>query len=572
MEHASAHIPHPIRKKLFMEFLVDLFGGNGLATTLLYICITGFVGVLLGKLSLGNVKLGIAGVLFTGIILAHFGAKFNGEMLHFAQEFGLILFVYAIGIEVGPRFFSSFKGDGLLLNVFAVCIILGGFGVAIALHYIFDVKPEVITGIMCGAVTNTPGLGAARQVVDNYLAVHPDANLDASYLGSGYAMAYPLGVLGIILTMILIKIIFRIKISKEVDDYNTSLNSGKHLESVTVTINNENLYGKTIDYIVDFVDKELVFSRIERNGEYFIPTADFVVEKNDIIHGVANDDTIANIRLKIGEVEIGQKSAIEGNLIMRNFMITNHKIAGKTLEALGIYRRYPANITRIYRAGLEILPTLRTTVEVGDSVRVVGKKDVMDAIKAELGDSIAEWSHPNIVPLFLGIALGLIVGSAQFFIPGLPVPAKLGLAGGPLLVAILLGWRGRIGNMTFYMNSGANMILREMGIVLFLACVGLGAGGKFVDTFVNGGYVWVGYGFAITFIPIIIVGIIARLFKVNYLKICGFIAGSMTDPPALEYANSLSSTHAQSTGYATVYPLTMFLRILLGQTLILILL
>lgn len=555
-----------------MEFLVNLFGGNGLATTLLYICITGFVGVLLGKLSVGKVKLGIAGVLFTGIILAHFGAQFNGEMLHFAQEFGLILFVYAIGIGVGPRFFSSFKGDGFLLNIFAICIVFGGFGIAVALHYMFDVKPEVITGIMCGAVTNTPGLGAARQVVDNYLAENPTANIDASFLGSGYAMAYPLGVIGIILTMIIIKAIFRIKISKEVDDYNASLNTGKHLESVTVSVHNENIFGKTVGYIVDFVDKELVFSRIERGGEFLVPTADFVVEKDDIIHGVANDDTIANIRVKIGEVEIGQKCAVEGDLVMRNFMITNHKLAGKTLEDLGIYRRYPANITRIYRAGLEILPTKRSTVEIGDSVRVVGKKSVMDSIKAELGDSIAEWSHPNIVSLFIGIALGLIVGSAQFFIPGLPVPAKLGLAGGPLLVAILLGWKGRIGNMTFYMNSGANMILREMGIVLFLACVGLGAGGKFVDTFVNGGYVWVGYGFAITFIPIFIVGIIARILKVNYLKICGFIAGSMTDPPALEYANSLSATHAQSTGYATVYPLTMFLRILLGQTLILILL
>lgn len=555
-----------------MDFLVNLFTGNGLASTLLYICITGFAGVLLGKLSVGKIKLGIAGVLFTGIILAHFGARFNGEMLHFAQEFGLILFVYGIGIDVGPRFFSSFKGDGFLLNIFALGIVFGGFGVAIALHYMFNVKPEVITGIMCGAVTNTPGLGAAKQVVSNYLAEHPTADLDESFLGSGYAMAYPLGVMGIILTMILIKAIFRIKISKEVDDYNDKLNTGTHLESVTVTITNENLIGKTIEYITDFVDKELVFSRIERGGEFLVPTAAFVVEKGDIVHGVAGDNTIDNIRLKLGSVEIGQKGTIEGDLVMRRFMVTNKKIAGKTFEELGIYRRYPANITRVFRAGFEILPTKRTTIEVGDNVRVVGRKESMDAIKAELGDSIAEWSHPNIIPIFLGIALGLIVGSIPFFIPGLPAPAKLGLAGGPLLIAIILGWKGRIGNMSFYMNSGANMILREMGIVLFLACVGLGAGGKFVETFLDGGYMWVAYGFAITFIPLFIVGIIARIMKVNYLKICGFMAGAMTDPPALEYANSLSATHAQSTAYASVYPLTMFLRILLGQTLILILL
>lgn len=555
-----------------MDFIVDLFTGNGLATTLIYICITGCVGVYAGKLGVGKVKLGIAGVLFTGIILAHFGAKFDPEMLHFAQEFGLILFVYAIGIDVGPRFFSTFKGDGLLLNIFALCIVFGGFGVAIALHYMCDVKPEVITGIMCGAVTNTPGLGAAKQVVSNYIAENPNADLDESFLGSGYAMAYPLGVMGIILTMILIRAIFGVKVSKETDKYNESLNTGSHLESVTIKISNENLFGKTIEYITDFVDKELVFSRIERNGEFLVPTAEFVVEKGDIVHGVASDSKIQNLRLKLGDLEIGQKGSVEGDLIMRRFLITNHKIAGKTLEDLGIYRRYPANITRIFRAGIEILPTKRTTVEVGDTVRVVGKKESMDAIKAELGDSITEWSHPNIIPLFLGIALGLLVGSIPFFIPGLPAPAKLGLAGGPLLIAILLGWKGRVGSMSFYMNTGANMMLREMGIVLFLACVGLGAGGKFVDTFLNGGYMWVAYGFAITFLPIFIVGCVARLMKVNYLKICGFMAGAMTDPPALEYANSLSATHAQSTAYATVYPLTMFLRILLGQTLILILL
>ncbi len=555
-----------------MDFIVDLFSGNGLATTLIYICITGFVGVMLGKLSIGKIKLGIAGVLFTGIILAHFGARFNGDMLHFAQEFGLILFVYAIGIDVGPRFFSTFKSDGLLLNIFALCIIFGGFGIAIAIHYLFNVPAEVITGVMCGAVTNTPGLGAAKQVVSDFNAANPSMAIDDSMLGSGYAMAYPLGVIGIILSMILIKAFFRIRIPKEVDDYNESLGAGNKLESVVVKITNQNLFGKTIDHIVSFVDKELVFSRIERKGEFLVPTADFVIEEGDIVHGVSDDNNIENLRIKLGSVEVGQKAEIDGDLVMRRFMITNHKIAGMTLEQLGIFRRYAANITRIYRAGFEVLPTKRTTIEVGDAVRVVGKKEIMPQIKAELGDSISEWSHPNIIPLFMGIALGLLVGSIPFFIPGLPAPAKLGLAGGPLLIAILLGWKGRIGDMTFYMNSGANMMLREMGIVLFLACVGLGAGAKFVETFLNGGYMWVAYGFAITFIPLIIVGTVARIMKINYLKICGFMAGSMTDPPALEYANGLSATHAQSTAYAAVYPLTMFLRILLGQTLVLILL
>lgn len=553
-----------------MDFIVDLFTGDGIATALIYISLTIAIGLLAGKLEVKKVRLGVAGVLFTGIILAHFGAHVNAEMLHFAQEFGLILFVYAIGIDVGPRFFSTFKSDGLLLNIFAVSIVLMGFGIAYALKYIFDIEPAVITGIMCGAVTNTPGLGAARQVVSDYNELN-GAAIDGELLGMGYAAAYPLGVIGILISMMVIRAIFRVKIDKEADDYNAALAaSNKHLESVVVKITNPNLLGKTVEYVSTVLDKELAFSRIERQGEFLIPTADMTLVEGDIIHGVSADECLESIRVKVGEVEIGQKREVEGRLVMQKFMITNNKIAGKTIEQLGIYRRYPANITRIFRAGMEILPTHQTTIEIGDTVRVVGKKDVMNDIKRELGDSIKEWSHPNIISLFLGIAIGLLVGSIPFAFPGLPAPAKLGLAGGPLLVAILLGWKGRIGSMKFYMNSGGNMMMREMGISLFLACVGLGAGGKFVSTVVNGGYMWVLYGFIITVVPLLIVGTIARLKKVNYLKICGFLAGSMTDPPALEYANGLSATNAQSIGYATVYPLTMFLRILLGQTLVLI--
>ncbi len=292
--------------------------------------------------------------------------------------------------------------------------------------------------------------------------------------------------------------------------------------------------------------------------------------EGDVIHGVANSNNIDDIRLKLGNTEIGQKQPIDGDLVMRRFMVTNSKVAGRTINQIGIFRRYPANITRVYRTGIEILPTRQTTLEIGDHVRIVGKKEVMDDIKKELGDSIHEWSHPNIIAIFMGITLGLLVGSIPIFIPGLPVPAKLGLAGGPLLVAILLGWKGRVKKFSFYMNTAANMMLREVGICLFLGCVGLGAGGGFVNTFMNGGYWWVLYGFVITVVPILLVSIIARILKVNYLKICGFVAGSMTDPPALEFANGLSPVQAQSTAYATVYPLTMFLRILLGQTLILI--
>ncbi len=555
-----------------MNFLVDLFSGNGIATSLLYICLTAFVGSVVGKIKVGSVKLGIAGVLFTGIVLAHFGAQVNHDMLHFAQEFGLILFVYAVGIDVGPRFFSSFRSDGLLLNGLAVAIILLGFGISLSFHYFGGIDANVMAGVMCGAVTNTPGLGAARQVISDYNAslAPGQTPMDGDVLGSAYAMAYPLGVIGILATMLLVRAIFRIKIDKEVDSYNESLCSGGQIESVVVKITNTNLFNRTVEYISNFVDSEFTFSRVERNGEFLIPTANFVIMEGDVIHGVANSNNIDDIRLKLGDTEIGQKQPIDGDLVMMRFMVTNSKVAGRTINQIGIFRRYPANITRIYRTGIEILPTKQTTLEIGDHVRVVGKKEVMNDIKKELGDSIHEWSHPNIIAIFMGITLGLIVGSIPIFIPGLPVPAKLGLAGGPLLVAILLGWKGRVKKFSFYMNTAANMMLREVGICLFLGCVGLGAGGTFVDTFVNGGYWWVLYGFVITVVPILLVSIIARLLKVNYLKICGFVAGSMTDPPALEFANGLSPVQAQSTAYATVYPLTMFLRILLGQTLILI--
>ncbi len=553
-----------------MDFLVDLFTGSGIASSLLFICLTCFVGSILGKLKICGVKLGIAGVLFTGIILAHFGATVNHDMLHFAQEFGLILFVYAIGIDVGPRFFSSFRSDGLLLNGLAVAIIFLGFGIALCFHYFGGVDANVMAGVMCGAVTNTPGLGAAKQVISDFNAANPGAGIDGSVLGSAYAMAYPLGVVGILLTMIVVRLVFRIKISDEVASYNKSLNKGGQLESVSIKITNENLYNRTVEYISGFVDKEFTFSRIERGGEFLIPTASFEIKNGDILHGVASSNNIEDLRLKLGEVEIGQKKEVDGNLVMQRFLVTNSRVAGHTISQIGIFRRYPANITRIYRTGIEILPTKDTTLEIGDAVRIVGRKDVMKDIKAELGDSIHEWSHPNIIAIFMGISLGLLVGSIPFFIPGLPAPAKLGLAGGPLLVAILLGWKGRVGKFSFYMNTAANMMLREMGICLFLGCVGLGAGGTFAETFVGGGYWWVLYGFVITVVPILVVSIIAHFLKVNYLKICGFVAGSMTDPPALEFANSLSPVQAQSTAYATVYPLTMFLRILLGQTLILI--
>ncbi len=397
------------------------------------------------------------------------------------------------------------------------------------------------------------------------------AAASAAETGMAYALAYPFGIIGIIITMLLVRLLFRIKVDKEIEEYNKTL-GGKEtkLESVKITVTNPNLYGKDIDYIKHIMDRELVVSRIFRNGEYILATDEEIIQPGDVIYGVSAQNLLENLQFKIGNVVIADKEEVSGPLATINVLVTKGNIAGKTIEQVGIYRRYPANITRIFRNGIKILPTLKTTLELGDTVKVVGKKEILNDVRKELGDSVKELAKPNIVSIFLGIFLGIILGSIPIFIPGLPAPAKLGLAGGPLLVAILLGHKGRINKLSFYMTPGANLFMKELGIILFLSCVGLLSGGKFVETITNGGLQWMLYGVIITFVPIMLIGITGRLLKINYLKIYGCIAGSMTDPPALEFANSIAPVQAQSTAYAAVYPLTMFLRVLLAQIFVLI--
>jgi putative transport protein len=527
---------------------------------------TAFTGVMAGKLEVKSVKIGVAGVLFSGILIAHCGAPVDVHVLHFVRDFGLILFVYSIGLDMGPRFFSSFRKDGLLLNLLATGVTLGGFGIACLIYCFTDLSPAVIVGILCGAVTNTPSLGAAQQV----LAEQGVAGSAVSETGMAYAVAYPFGVLGIIISILLIRLFFRINTLAEVKSYTEALGSSEaKLQSVEITVVNPGLFGKTIEFVKHIMDKELAVSRIVRNGESIVATDEEMIQQGDVICGVSAQNLIESLEIKIGKVEIARHREISGPLAMINVLLTNRKLAGKTIEQIGIYRRYPANVTRIFRSGMKILPTLETTLELGDTVRVVGKKEILNDVKKELGDSVNELAKPNILSIFLGIFTGIILGSVPIFIPGLPAPAKLGLAGGPLLIAIVLGYRGRIGNLNFYMTPGANLFMRELGIILFLSSVGLLSGEKFVETILCGGWQWMLYGIAVTFVPIMAAGIIARLLKVNYLKICGCLSGSMTDPPALEFANSIAPVQAQATAYATVYPLTMFLRVLLAQIFVL---
>lgn len=547
--------------------LLNLFSKTGTASTLIFLSFTGIAGVLLGKIRFFNIKLGIAGVLFAGLLVGHLGAETDHNVLHFVKEFGLILFVYSIGLEVGPRFIPSLKSNGLKLNMLAMGIVVLGFLVAITIKLVFNVPTAVITGIMSGAVTNTPGLGAAQQVIAEQYA-NPELT---GLTGMGYAVAYPFGIIGIILTMLLLRFFFKVKIKDEAREYTQKLSgvSGK-VQAINLKVSNQVLFNKPYTLLRETLDGEFVLSRVLRNGEFFVPEENETVQQGDVIYGVSSKKYFSALELKIGELNKTKETEITGRMGMRHVVFTNKKLAGKTVKQIGLSRRYPVNITRIFRAGGEILAHENDVIEFGDTIRIVGERKVLQEVAGVLGNSMKELSHPNIIPILIGILGGVLLGSIPIALPGLPAPAKLGLAGGPLVVALFLGSKGRVGKLNFYMTPGANLFIRELGIILFLACVGIGAGKHFVETIVNGGYMWMVYGIAITAIPILIIGFIARLLKFNYLSICGLLAGSMTDPPALEYANSLSPIQAQSTAYATVYPLVMFMRVLLAQVLVLL--
>ncbi len=547
---------------------IELFKETTTSSTLLNLAVISVLGVAIGKISIGKVRLGIAGVLFAGLLVGHFGGQFDSHVLHFIKEFGLILFIYSIGIEIGPRFITSFRSSGLKMNLLAAMIIFLGFFIAIAIKVIFDLDTEVAVGLMCGGVTNTPSLGAAQSLIGEQFANGAEM---AKTTGMSYAIAYPFGIIGIILVMFLVRFIFKIKLDKEIDNYDQDLKKhSTQVQAINITISNPNLKGKSIDFIKESLDDDFVFSRISRDGEFIIPDKDFKVEMGDVVYGLSSKDSFARLELTVGKVKKTEKFKYEGQMVMRHIIITNRKITGKPLKESNISGLFPANITRIFRGDTEIIPQANTTLEFGDTVRVVGARNKMTEVANFLGNSLQSLSHPNLVPLFIGILLGVLLGSIPIFIPGLPAPAKLGLAGGPLIIALLLGHKGRVGKLDFYITPSANKFIRELGIILFLACVGIGSGKHFWETLMNGGLTLMGLAAFITFLPLFITGVLARFLKLNYLSICGLLSGASTDPPALEFANSMAPTQAQANGYAMVYPLTMFLRILLAQIFILL--
>lgn len=548
---------------------------SDIAITISLLALVAVIGLWIGHWKIRGVGLGIGGVLFGGIIVAHFtnqyGLKLDAHTMHFIQEFGLILFVYTIGIQVGPGFFASLRQSGLKLNGFAALIVLLGSLAVIVIHKLADVPLDIILGIYSGAVTNTPSLGAGQQILSEL-----GLTQTTSTMGMAYAMAYPFGICGILLSMWLIRLFFRIKIDDEAKNFLKESGQDKEtLGSINVRVTNPNLDGLRLVDIPGFDEKrDVVCTRLKRDEHISVPQANTIIQKGDLLHLVGEIPLLRKIKLVLGEEVDVPLSSFTGDLRSDCIVVTNEKVLGKKIRALGIHQKYGVVISRLNRAGVELVPTANTALQFGDVLHVVGRSEVLNQAVSILGNAQQKLQQVQMLPVFIGIGLGVLLGSIPFHIPGFPVPLKLGLAGGPLVVALILARIGSIGKLYWFMPPSANLALREIGIVLFLAVVGLKSGGNFVDTLVNGsGLEWMVYGIFITFVPLMIVGIVARLYaKMNYLSLCGLLAGSMTDPPALAFANAIKEeSGASALSYATVYPLVMFLRIISPQLLAILL-
>ena len=538
------------------------------------IALTAAIGLMVGKIRIKGIGLGGAGALFVGILLGHLGLRVEGNVLHFIQEFGLILFVYTIGMQVGPGFMDSIRRHGLVLNVLSVGIVLLGVLVTLCLYWLTDMHNNVpvLVGMLCGAVTNTPSLGAANSA---FAAV----GIDSSLTGIGYAVAYPFGVIGIIFVMILVRVIFRQNPNKAAESYAADIAAtSKEIESCSLTVDNQNLFGITLKEIPDLVSSGVVVTRLLRGDNIFTPNGETVIARGDKVHLVGMPEAIAAMEKIIGkrlDTPITKFASDSANPIqVKTVLVTNKKILGRTIGSLALAERYGVNVSRVTRGEFKFTGRLDLRIKFADKLMIVGPAEGLEAVAKELGNSLTAIDHPEILPAFLGIFLGVVAGSIPFAIPGMPTPLKLGLAGGPLIVAILLSRKRKIGPLNFFMANSANLMLREFGLTLFLSCVGLNAGIKFFDVLLNGdGLYYMGLAALITFLPLAIMACVGHFaFKVNYLSLCGVLAGAMTDPPALAFANSQADSDAVNVGYASVYPLTMLLRILSGQVLAILLL
>ena len=557
-----------------MEWLEQLiFDSSSIAHIVLLYAAVISMGIYLGKIKFFGVSLGVTFVLFVGILAGHFGFTGTMSTLTFVQDFGLILFVYCIGLQVGPGFFESFQKGGVVMNFLAAGIVFLNIAVMLVLYYcFFDTNDPrslpMMVGVLCGAITNTPGLGAATEALTQ---VFPQGNIPQ--IASGYACAYPLGVVGIIGATIALRVLCRINTKEEEDKITALYAENPHVRpfKMTLSVANTALSGKKLFQVKEFLGRDFVCSRSLHEGHVSIPNRDTVLNLGDSLYIVCAEDDAEAVETFIGpRVELDWEVQ-DVPLASRSILITQPRMNGKTLGQLHFSSVYGVNVTRVSRSGMNLYADRNLRMQVGDKIVVVGPEDAVDRVAGLMGNSIKRLDHPNMVSIFVGILVGIIFGSLPFAIPGIPTPVKLGLAGGPLIIAILIGRFGYKFHLITYTTTSANLMLRELGLVLFLASVGIKAGANFVDTVVAGDglkYVW--SGFLITIIPILIIGLIARLkFKMNYFTLMGLIAGSNTDPPALAFANQMANNDAPAVGYSTVYPLTMFLRILTAQIIIL---
>ncbi|EJS0670910.1 putative transporter [Shigella sonnei] len=544
---------------------------SDIALTVSILALVAVVGLFIGNVKFRGIGLGIGGVLFGGIIVGHFvsqaGMTLSSDMLHVIQEFGLILFVYTIGIQVGPGFFASLRVSGLRLNLFAVLIVIIGGLVTAILHKLFDIPLPVVLGIFSGAVTNTPALGAGQQILRDLGT--PMEMVDQ--MGMSYAMAYPFGICGILFTMWMLRVIFRVNVETEAQQHESSrTNGGALIKTINIRVENPNLHDLAIKDVPILNGDKIICSRLKREETLKVPSPDTIIQLGDLLHLVGQPADLHNAQLVIGQEVDTSLSTKDTDLRVERVVVTNENVLGKRIRDLHFKERYDVVISRLNRAGVELVASGDISLQFGDILNLVGRPSVIDAVANVLGNAQQKLQQVQMLPVFIGIGLGVLLGSIPVFVPGFPAALKLGLAGGLLIMALILGRIGSIGKLYWFMPPSANLALRELGIVLFLSVVGLKSGGDFVNTLVNGeGLSWIGYGALITAVPLITVGILARMLaKMNYLTMCGMLAGSMTDPPALAFANNLHPTSgAAALSYATVYPLVMFLRIITPQLL-----
>lgn len=552
-----------------MDWFSNLFFGTGIAHSIFVLALAIAIGIFLGaKLKIKGITLGITWILFCAIACSHFGMRLDPLVESFAKDLGLILFVYSIGLQVGPGFFSSFGKGGLRLNMLAASIVVLGCVTAYVIHLLSGTDIATMTGVLFGAVTNTPGLGAAQQTYQDMTGVsNPD-------IASGYAMAYPLGVVGILFSMLVIRWVFRIKMDKEEDQVKAEKGEVQQVEHYDMRLTNPQIEGLHVRDLGLLTHVTIVVSRVlDTHGNEFMPDAETLLHVGDQVRLVTDKKNERTVLL-LGELTDIHWEEKEQNihLVNQHIVVTRDKINGKQICDLKVRDAFHITITRVRRAGIELLATPDLRLQLGDRLTVVGEKEAVDRIAKAFGNSTKKLDAPNLASLFFGIILGVTLGSIPFALPGLSQPFKLGIAGGSLIIAILMGAFGTKWHLVTYTTTSANLMIREIGISLFLAAVGFGAGSSFVETLLDGGYVWIGYGVIITLLPLLLIGIIARYhFKLDYFTLMGLIAGSTTDPPALAYATSQSSSNDRAAvAYSTVYPLTMFLRVLTGQLMILL--